>query len=131
MTKKRILFIEDEPDQVMMVTMRLEANNWEVMSAMDGEEGLKKVKEKKPDLILLDLVMPKLDGAQVCRRLKEDPTTKKIPIIVMTASGVKNLEKKCLALGAEDIIRKPYDSLDLVAKVKALLGELNENNAGC
>ena len=119
--KKKILFIEDEPEQIMMVSLRLEAHDYKIISAGNGEEGLKKAEKENPNLILLDLVMPKMDGAEVCRRLKENPRTKDIPVIIITASGVKNLEQKCLALGAKDIIRKPFESADLVNKVKALL----------
>lgn len=120
---KKILFIEDEPDQIMMVSMRLEANGYQIISANNGEEGLKLAQKEKPDLVLLDLVMPKMDGSEVCRHLKQDAETKKIPIIIITASGVKNLEEKCLKSGAEDVIRKPFESADLVAKIRALLGD--------
>ena len=81
MDKKKILLIEDEPYQVMMVKFRLEANNYDFISACDGEEGLKKACEEKPDLILLDLFMPIIDGYEVCQRLKKNPKTKNIPII--------------------------------------------------
>ena len=120
---KKILLIEDEPDQRMMVEIRLEAAGYEIIAAADGEEGLKKAYEGKPDLILLDIVMPKMDGYEVCKCLKENQDTRDIPIITITASGERELGEKCLAAGAEDVIGKPYDPKELVAKIKALLKE--------
>jgi len=121
MMGKKILFIEDEADQVMLVQTRLEANGFDVDSAGDGEEGLKKANEVKPDLIILDLFIPKLSGYEVCKQLKADPETKDIPIIVMTASGERDLEEKCQAHGADEMFRKPYDSRELVEKIRTLI----------
>lgn len=119
---KKILFIEDEEDQIMMVRTRMEACGYAMVAAVDGVEGLKKVYEEKPDLILMDLVMPKMNGYEVCDRLKKDPKTRDIPVIVVTASGVRNLEERCLALGVEEIIRKPYESSYLVERISFHLG---------
>lgn len=121
MDKKRILFIEDEPEQVELIKIRLEASGYEFVSALDGEEGLKKVRQEKPDLILLDLLLPKVDGYTVCKAIKKGPQTKDIPIIVITAAGIKDLKEKCISIGADDCVIKPYDSADLLAKIKALL----------
>jgi len=123
MNKRKILFIEDETTQIMMVQTRLEASGYEVISALDGEEGLKKVHEENPDLILLDLIIPKIDGLEVCRRLKGSVDTNNIPVIVITASGTRDVEGMCHAVGADDVVRKPYDSTDLLSKIKALLRE--------
>lgn len=120
---KKILFIEDEEDQIMMVKERMEARGYVFISAEDGEEGIKKTYEEMPDLILLDIVMPKVNGYEVCLHLKNDPETCHIPIVVVTASGVKNLEKQCLALGVREIIRKPYDSSYLEQRVAYYLGQ--------
>lgn len=120
---KKILFVEDEPDQIALVKMRLESNGFKFVSAMDGEEGLKKVYEEKPDLILLDLLMPKMTGDELCRIIKEDEKTKHIPIIVLTAYGAEDLEEKCLVCGAYECIRKPYDSKALVEKIKKILSK--------
>lgn len=120
---KKILFIEDELDQIMMVKMRLEASGYKVVSAADGDEGLKKVHRERPDLILLDIIMPKIDGYEVCKRLKQDPDTRNIPIIGITASGARGTEEKCRALGADDFIKKPFESADLITKIKALIGQ--------
>ncbi len=121
MEKKKILLIDDEPELVELLKERLESSGYEFVSASNGEEGLIKVGEEAPDFILLDLIMPKMNGYDVCKRLKENPGTKDIPILIITASGTKDLEQKCLALGANAVIMKPYDSADLLVKIKELL----------
>ena len=120
---KKILFIDDEPDLVMLMQTRLVSYGYKMLSAFDGEEGLKIAQEENPDLILLDKIMPKMDGLEVCQRLKSDPKTKDIPIIIVSASGGKDLPERCLAAGADDLIIKPFDAEDLLAKIKALLKE--------
>lgn len=119
--KKRILFIEDEPDQRMMVSLRLQKNGFSVMVARDGHEGLALATKEKPDLILLDIIMPGMDGFELCQRLRSQAVTKEIPIIATTAAGTENLESKCLSAGADECLRKPYESSDLVAKIEELL----------
>lgn len=119
--KKKILFIEDEPDQIMMISLRLKKNGFEVITSMDGEEGLKKAAAEKPDLILLDVIMPGMDGFEVARRLRKDPVTKHIPIISTTAAGIDDVERQCLEAGANDCVRKPYDSTDLLTKINRLI----------
>ncbi|MGD0336034.1 MAG: response regulator [Candidatus Omnitrophota bacterium] len=122
MKKKKILFIEDESDQVMLVKTRLESNGFDCISAIDGEEGLKKADSELPDLVLLDLLMPKIDGYEVCKRMKANPKTKDIPIIVITAAGgAIEVEAKCRACGADDIIFKPYESKELIEKIMILI----------
>jgi CheY-like chemotaxis protein len=120
MGRKTILFIEDEPDQILLIQARLEANGFDVVFAMDGEDGLQKAHEDRPALVLLDLVMPKGNGFEVCKRLKQDPETKGIPVVLITAFGGRNLEGRCRAVGADGLLRKPYESADLVAMVKTL-----------
>lgn len=120
---KKILIIEDEADQVMMLQERLEASGYKMMSAMDGETGLKKAIEEKPDLILLDVIMPVINGYDVCKRLKANIKTKSIPIVILTASGEEELENKCLDAGAEYCLFKPYDSQFLLKKIKDILKE--------
>lgn len=121
--KKKILFIEDEEDQVMMVSLRLEKNGYDVIFSMNGEDGLKKAAKEKPDLILVDVLMPGLDGFEVCRRLRANPATKKIPIISTTALGRGDVEHQSNAAGADCCVRKPYDSSDLLRKIRRLLGK--------
>lgn len=119
--KKKVLFIEDEPDQIKMISLRLERNGYHVVFALDGEEGLLMAAKEKPDLILADVIMPGIDGLEVCRRLRKDPATRHIPIISTTAAGMDDVERQCLSAGADDCIRKPYESADLLAKIKRLL----------
>ena len=119
--KKKILFIEDEPDQIMMISLRLEKSGYTVISSMDGEQGLKKAAAEQPDLILLDVIMPGMDGFEVTRRLRENPATKHIPIISTTAAGMDDVERQCIAAGADDCVRKPYDSADLLLKIRRRL----------
>ncbi len=115
---KKILFIEDEPDQVMVIKTRLEANGYDVVTANDGLTGLKYATEESPDLILLDIIMPGMDGVEVAKRLKADEETKDIPIIVITASGEKAMEERCIKAGCEGVMRKPYDSKKLLEDIK-------------
>jgi len=119
--KKKILFIEDEPDQIKMISLRLEKNGYEVISSLDGAEGLKMAVREKPDLILLDVIMPGIDGLEVCRLLRKDPVTRHIPIISTTAAGMDDVEHQCLTAGADDCVRKPYESSDLLVKIHRLL----------
>lgn len=123
---KKILQIEDEQDQVKMIAERLKMEGYELISAVDGEEGLKKAEETKPDLVLLDHFLPKMKGFEVCRKMKSNPKTKDIPVIMITASGVEHLDSQCREAGADFCIKKPFDTADLVAKVKVLLGEIKE-----
>jgi len=118
---KKILLVEDEADLIEVLKMRLESSGYEFISAMDGSQGIKKALEEKPDLILLDVIMPNMDGFEVCKRLKADSQTKNIPIILLTAAGLKDIEDKARACGADLSARKPYDSADLLVKIKALL----------
>ena len=114
---KKILIIEDEAELVKLIDLRLKASNFDVIAAYDGEEGLKKAKDEKPDLILLDIIMPKIDGLVVCRRLKDDPETSKIPVIIITASGGKNLQQRSRDAGADDLVIKPFEAEDLLLKI--------------
>ena len=121
---KKILYIEDEQDQIMMIQELLQAKGYEFVSANDGEEGLRKAQKQKPDLILLDHFLPKIKGFEVCRRLKERAETKDIPVIIISASGVKYVDDQCRDVGADDYIKKPYELDELLAKIKMRLKEL-------
>lgn len=116
---KKILYIEDEIEEVKLVQEFLEKNGYEFISAEDGEEGLKKVREEKPDLIFLDLFLPKVSGLKVCSQLKQSPETKDIPVIVITGSGVEYIEDQCKNAGASGCIRKPYKLPVLIETIKA------------
>lgn len=120
MTEKKILVIDDEPELVKMVKMRLEANNYEVITALDGQEGLEKTRSEKPDLILLDILMPNKDGYTFVKEVKVDESIKHIPIIVLTAKpGMKDLFG---IEGIKDYIVKPFEDKELLEKIKKRLG---------
>ncbi len=112
-----------------MARTRLEVNGFEVITAEDGEEALVRFRERRPDLVLLDLRMPKMDGYQVCQVLKSDPGTSSVPIIMFSASSSQSLgsERECMELGADDYIRKPYSAEELVAKVRLHLPRRKPN----
>ena len=118
-TKKKILIIDDELTILLVSTRRLEANNYEVITASSGKEGIEKVVTFKPDLILLDIVMPELDGFEVCKRLKASKETKEIPIIIFTASsGPEDFGRKAAELGTAGYLEKPFESDDLLFIIK-------------
>lgn len=121
MDKKRILIVDDEEDILNVLRFRLEANNYEVLSASNGQEGLNKARSMKPDLIILDLMLPKLDGYKICRILKFDESYKAIPIIIFTASAQKKDEELGMEMGADAYIAKPFESKILLEKMKELL----------
>ena len=120
---KRILIVDDEVQLVEMVKMRLEAAGYEIISAYDGQEGFDKAKKDKPDLIILDLMLPKMDGYKVCGLLKNDARYSKIPIIMFTARVQEEDVRLGKDLGAEEYVAKPFDPKILLSKIKKLLGE--------
>ena len=116
---KKILIVDDEEDFVDMVKMRLKANGYETSEAYNGTEGLKKAENENPDLILLDIMMPKKDGYTMLRELKVKDATKSIPVIVLTAkSGMKELFE---IEGVRDFITKPFDSEDFLLRIAKVL----------
>lgn len=117
---KKILVIDDEPDFVEMLKMKLEASGYEVLAAFDGDEGLKKALEELPDLILLDIMMPRKDGYTFLLDLKKDDIAKAIPVIAVTAKpGMEDMFK---AEGVKDYITKPFDNTELLAKIREAIG---------
>ena len=121
MASKNILVVEDEEDIRELVRYNLEREKFKVSEAESGEDGLKSAAKNKPDLILLDLMLPGKDGMQICRELKQDEQTREIPIVMMTARGEESDIVAGLELGAEDYIVKPFSPKVLVARVKAVL----------
>ena len=119
--KKKILIVDDEADMRVMFSTRLEISNFEVIEAEDGEEGLEKAKKEKPDLIVLDLMLPKINGFEVCRMLKFDDNYKNIPIIVLSALSQQNEREKATQCGADAYFIKPFDLSLLVTKIESLL----------
>lgn len=113
MNGKKVLMIDDEPDLVEVIKQRLELRGYEVLVASDGKEGLEKVITKQPDLILLDIKMPGIDGFEVLRRLRNNQETKDIPIIMFTVKGETRSILKAGDLGSTDYIIKPFSIKEL------------------
>ena len=119
--RARVLIVDDEPDLIHILEFGLKTSGYEVEIAADGQEGLKKARESRPDIILLDLMLPKLDGYKVCRLLKFDERYRQIPIIILSArtqEGDQNLAKE---MGANLFITKPYEFSEILAHIEALL----------
>ncbi len=120
-TEEEILVIEDDPDLVRLLTLELGKNYYRVRSAMDGRKGLAEARRQPPGLIILDLMLPELDGWEVCRLLKSDPRTKIIPLMILTVLGQEEYRLKGLELGADDYLAKPFSVREVVARIRALL----------
>lgn len=122
MSRKRLLIVDDEVDLVEMLSLRLQAQGrWDIEAAYDGDEGLEKARADHPDIVLLDTVMPKVDGWEVCRQLRSDPGTRDAKIIVMTAAGT-GAEAAAREAGADLLVRKPYEFSELLGALSALEG---------
>ena len=120
MTNK-ILLVEDELDLNDLTKMRLEKSGYEVVSAISGEEALTFLQKDIPDLILLDLLLPGIQGEEVCKKLKCDDKLKTIPVILFTASA-SDIPKVAKEVGADDYIMKPFEPEDLLSKIKKFIG---------
>jgi adenylate cyclase len=120
-TPPRILAVDDVPTNLEILQVRLEAQGYEVVTAADGEEALARVRELEPDLVLLDIMMPKLDGIEVCRRLKSDPSFPFTPIIMITALSDAKDVVAGLEAGGDDYLAKPVDQQALLARVRSML----------
>lgn len=121
MAKFKILIIDDEADLVETLKFRLEANGYEVITSYDGQDGLEKARIKRPDLIILDIMLPKLDGYKICRMLKFDKKYKNIPVIMFTARAQESDKEMGLEVGADAYITKPFEPNTLLNKIKELL----------
>jgi len=118
---QRILIVDDEKDIRELLTFQLQQHGFTTIAANNGEEALTKIEEKPPDLIILDLMMPKMDGAEVCRALKREEKTRRIPIIMLTAKGEEIDRVVGFELGADDYVAKPFSPRELALRVKAVL----------
>ena len=118
MSKTRILVVDDELSIIKFLRANLVANGYKVLTALDGVEALQTFEMELPDLVILDIMMPKMDGFEVCRRLREWSQT---PIIMLSARGDVSDKVKCLDLGADDYITKPFGASELIARVRAVL----------
>ena len=121
MAKKRVLIVDDEADLVEMVALRLESSDFEVIKAYDGQVGLDLARAEKPDLIILDLMLPKIDGYKVCRMIKFDEKYKNIPIILFTAKAQDQDKELGKEVRADAYITKPFEAEVLLAKINQLL----------
>ena len=118
---KKILVVDDEPELVKAIEIRLKAENYQVFTAFDGEEGLARAREVLPDLIILDIMLPKLNGFKICRLLKFDEKYKEIPVIMLTAKTDEADKATGKETGANEYITKPFDWKLLMEKVKEYL----------
>lgn len=121
MAQETILIVEDEEDVLELIRYNLEKSEYRVETALDGRAALDKARAGKPDLILLDLMLPKVDGLQVCRTLKNEPNTSTIPVVMLTAKGTEADIVAGLEMGADDYITKPFSPRVLLARIKAVL----------
>lgn len=127
-----ILLVEDEEDITELLVYNLKRHNYEPISVASGEDGLDAARDSKPDLVLLDLMLPGLNGLEVCRRLKDDPATEQIPVIMLTAKGDEEDIIAGFDAGADDYVTKPFKPKVLLARVKAVLrrGAADRNQEG-
>lgn len=127
-SKKRILVVDDTTDVLQVVSRRLESWGYEALTADSGEEGLRIAEEQLPNLILLDIMMPKLKGREVCARLKANPKTQKIPVIFLTALGLADHVKAGMDLGADDYIVKPFEPAELKDRIAICLARAENSS---
>ena len=119
----KILVVDDEPNILISLEFLMKRAGFEVRSAGDGDAALEAIREDPPDLVLLDVMMPKKDGYEVCETVRANPAWRQVRIVMLTARGRDIEREKGLALGADDYVTKPFATRELVDKVKALLGE--------
>jgi len=126
--KGRILVVDDEIYIVHILDFSLGMEGYEVVTALDGEQALERVAEQKPDLIVLDIMMPKLDGYETCKVLKSREETRDIPVILLSAKGRNVDQKTGFEVGADDYITKPFSPRKLVERINAILGQPNRQD---
>jgi DNA-binding response OmpR family regulator len=119
--RKLVLVADDDPDILDLVTFRLDRAGYEVVQARDGQEALEAALERTPDLCVLDVMMPRLDGYEVTRRLREESATRSVPIILLTARAQEADVQRGFESGATDYVKKPFSPQELRARVEALL----------
>lgn len=118
---RTVLIVDDEPNIVLSLKFLISQQGYEVRTATSGDEALQSLAEEIPDLVLLDIMMPKPDGYEVCQKIRANPEWKDIPVIMLTAKGRDVERQKGLAMGADDYITKPFATHELVTKVRGVL----------
>ena len=126
MSGKRVLVVDDEPNILRTLTFVLKKEGYDVSSATNGEEAMAEVRSSKPDLIFLDIMMPKKNGYEVCQEIKGDSDLSDIHIIMLTAKGQDADREKGLSVGAEEFMTKPFSPMQVVGRVRELLGGPDE-----
>ena len=121
MSRSKVVIVEDEPDIVEVISYNLKREGFQVASAGRGDDGLNLVRNQSPSLVILDLMLPGMDGLSVCQQIKSDPLTRDIPIIIVSAKGEESDVVIGLGLGADDYLAKPFSPRELLARVKAVL----------
>ena len=123
---KQILVVDDEPDLIKVVTFRLRKWGYKVRTADDGQQALEMIREVKPDLLLLDLCLPTVDGGEVCSQIRTDETLKDMSIILFTADASSSVAEKAQAFEADDYITKPFNPDELLAKIRRIMEKKHE-----
>jgi two-component system phosphate regulon response regulator PhoB len=121
MQKKQIVVVEDEPDILEVLCYNLKREGYQVYESLDGLEGLNLIEQKIPDIVILDLMLPGIDGLEICKKIKSNKRTQHVPIIMVTAKGEESDVVLGLGMGADDYIPKPFSPKELIARVKAVL----------
>ena len=129
MSRKKMLVVDDEPDIVELVTYNLKKEGFDVSSAFDGEDALAKIRKEKFDFIILDLMLPGIQGMEICRLMRSGPHLKNIPIIMLTAKGEEIDKILGLEMGADDYMTKPFSPRELLARVKTVMRRTLEKTA--
>jgi DNA-binding response OmpR family regulator len=128
MSETRILLVDDEPGIVKMLTRRLESQGYRVALALDGDEVFRRLEEARPDLVILDVMLPKTNGYDVCRRIKADQRFRGIPVIMLTAMAQEKDRRQGFECGADAYVRKPFRSPELLETVQEFLGGNGKRN---
>ncbi len=128
MANKKILIIEDDPDICELIRQNIAKENWKTIKASNGRVGLEKISKSNPDMIILDLMLPEIDGKEICRTIKGNSATKNIPIIMLTAKSDEMDRIIGLELGADDYITKPFSPRELILRMKAVFKRIDKTN---
>ncbi|MFP4353712.1 MAG: response regulator [Phycisphaerae bacterium] len=129
MSNRNVIIVEDEQDMAELLAMRLQRENYQVDIALDGRAGLDKIRDQQPDLVILDLMLPRMSGTDVASKMREDPKTAKIPILMLTAKSEESDIVLGLHVGADDYVTKPFSMSVLMARVAALLRRAERQDA--